>query len=98
MSNFIGNCERCQKIGFEMCKCPKPYTLKIGDDAYPQSYIDGAILAGVAVGKPFTVDSVEPRTIVYYWQPGMRLTVYDRSWQEYEMNCQKRLQGVMGND
>lgn len=94
MTNY---CERCDKLGFDKCLCPKPYTLKIGDyNPLPYKFLQSAILAGQAYGKPFTVDSIEPKQIVCYWQPGMSTPVYDRSWEDYEMECQKRLEKARG--
>lgn len=95
-NSFIGNCERCEKLGFEMCKCPKPYRLCIGDDVAPFKYLKAAIVAGLMSNEPFTVDSVEPCMIVCYWQPGMSNPVYNKAWQEYQANCQRELQRVTG--
>jgi len=96
--SFIGNCERCEKIGFEMCKCPKPqynYLLKIAGHIQPiAGYVDHLIDLGKEYDAPFTVEMVEPSMIVCYWQPDMSQVAYNETYKRWYEDQQRELQHV----
>jgi len=98
--SFIGNCERCEKLGFEMCKCPKPqynYLLKIAGHTQPiTGYVDHLIELGKEFDTPFTIEMVSPEMIVCYWQPGMSEVAYNKYYEDYMTDCQRELQRVTG--
>lgn len=98
MSNFIGNCERCEKIGFDMCKCPKPsynYQLKIMGHTQPiAGYVDHLIKLGKEYDTPFTIEMLEPSMVVCYWQPGIEVA-YNEYYQRWYEAQQVGLQRVM---
>lgn len=85
-------CERCDKLGFDKCLCPKPtynYLLHISDHLNVFGYVDHLIKLGKEYDTPFTVEMIEPSMIVCYWQPGMAQVAWNESYKQWYVDQQK---------